>query len=75
MARVCEITGKGTTSGQNRSHSMRATKRTFKANIQKKRMIDPTTGRVRLMKLAASTIRTLAKQSRSAAKLIAKESI
>ena len=33
MARVCDITGKGTKSGQNRSHSMRATKRTFKPNL------------------------------------------
>jgi large subunit ribosomal protein L28 len=33
MARICDFTGKGTTSGQNRSHSMRATKRTFKPNL------------------------------------------
>ncbi len=33
MARVCDFTGKGTKSGQNRSHSMRATKRTFKPNL------------------------------------------
>ena len=33
MARVCDFTGKWTKSGQNRSHSMRATKRTFKPNL------------------------------------------
>lgn len=33
MARICDFTGKGTKSGQNRSHSMRATKRTFKPNL------------------------------------------
>lgn len=33
MPRICYFTGKGTKSGNNRSHSMRATKRTFKPNI------------------------------------------
>ena len=33
--KVCEICGKGRTSGNNVSHSMRHTKRTFGANIQK----------------------------------------
>jgi large subunit ribosomal protein L28 len=36
MARICDFTGKGTRSGQNRSHSMRATKRTFKPNLLEK---------------------------------------
>lgn len=33
--KVCEICGKGRTTGNNVSHSMRHTKRTFDANIQK----------------------------------------
>lgn len=33
--KVCTICGKGTTSGNNVSHSMRHTKRTYEANIQK----------------------------------------
>ena len=33
--KVCEVCGKGRTSGNNVSHSMRHTKRTFDANIQK----------------------------------------
>ena len=33
--KVCELCGKGRTSGNNVSHSMRHTKRTFEANIQK----------------------------------------
>jgi len=33
MPRICYITGKGTKSGQTRSHSMRAGKRTFKKNL------------------------------------------
>lgn len=39
MARVCMLTGKGTKSGNNRSHSMRATKRKYKVNLIKKRVI------------------------------------
>lgn len=30
----CYITGKSTATGNNRSHSLRATRRTFKANLQ-----------------------------------------
>ncbi|MCR5411862.1 MAG: 50S ribosomal protein L28 [Patescibacteria group bacterium] len=33
MARVCYFTGRGTQTGNNRSHSMRATRRTFKVNL------------------------------------------
>lgn len=39
MARICYFTGKGTKSGQNRSHSMRATKRTFKPNLLTKNVV------------------------------------
>jgi len=41
MAKVCYFTGRITTSGNNRSHAMNATKRTVKPNLQKVRvMID-----------------------------------
>jgi len=41
MANVCYFTGRKTTSGNNRSHAMNATKRTVKPNLQKVRvMID-----------------------------------
>ena len=33
MARICEVCAKWTAKWHNRSHSNRATKRTFKANI------------------------------------------
>lgn len=33
MARVCDFTGKKTSFGRNRSHSMAATSRTFKPNL------------------------------------------
>ncbi|MBQ7074571.1 50S ribosomal protein L28 [bacterium] len=38
MARVCYFTGRGTQTGNNRSHSMRATRRTFKVNLINKRV-------------------------------------
>ena len=38
MPRICYASGKHTHSGNNRSHSMRATKRTFKPNILKKKL-------------------------------------
>ncbi len=33
MARVCDLTGKWTKTGNNKSHSNRRTKRTFKPNL------------------------------------------
>lgn len=39
MARVCMMSGKKTVSGNNRSHSMRATKRKYKVNLIKKKMV------------------------------------
>lgn len=41
---------------------MRHTRRTYKANIQKKRVYDPATGSYRTIKVAASYLRTLAKR-------------
>lgn len=38
MSRVCMLTGARTSSGNNRSHAMNATKRTFKVNIIKKKI-------------------------------------
>ena len=40
MSRVCQVTGKRPAVGNNRSHALNATKRTFKANLQKVRIID-----------------------------------
>ena len=37
MARVCQITGKRTVSGNNDSHANNRTKRTFKPNIHDRR--------------------------------------
>ncbi len=40
MARECVATGKKGMSGNNRSHGMNATKRRWKANLQKVRIVD-----------------------------------
>ena len=39
MSRKCVITGKKTTSGNHRSHAMNVNKRTWKANVQKVRIL------------------------------------
>ena len=62
MARVCQMTGKKGSSGNLRSHSLRATKRRFGANIQKKRVFDRATGKYIRMKVSTAYLRTLAKQ-------------
>jgi len=68
MARRCAITGKGPKAGNQRSHSNRASKRRFQVNLITKRIKDPKTGEVKKMRIAASTLRTLTKQERMAAK-------
>lgn len=39
MSRVCMMSWRGTQSWNNRSHSMRATRRTFKVNLIKKKIV------------------------------------
>ncbi len=69
MARKCDLTGKKTTSGQNRPFSLKATKRTFRPNLFKKKMWNPETGKVERMTLSAKGIKTLKKWARKAGKL------
>ncbi len=40
MARVCSVTGKKGMSGNRRSHAMNSTRRRWKANLQKVRVVD-----------------------------------
>ena len=65
MARVCPITGKGPISGNNRSHSLIATRRRWNVNLQPVKV--NINGRVVTMKLSARAIKTLNKQSKKAA--------
>ena len=50
MPRICDFTGKGTRSWNNRSHSMRASKRTFKPNLIYKNVVleDGTKTKIRI---------------------------
>ncbi len=61
MSRTCEITGKGTATGNNVSHSQRKTRRTFKINLQKRNLINPATGLKMSVRLSTSALRTLKK--------------
>lgn len=64
MSKVCQITGKKPSSGNNRSHACNATKRRFLPNIVKKRVLDPKTGKMKKMRVAVSTLRTMDKKAR-----------
>lgn len=61
MSRVCSITGKRPTTGNNVSHSKRHTKKRILPNIQIKRLVNPATGETMRVKLSAAAIRTLNK--------------
>ena len=61
MSRVCQLTGKRPSVGNNRSHAMNATKRRFIPNLITKKLFDVNTGRIRRMRISASALRTLTK--------------
>lgn len=57
MARVCEITGKRPMSGNNRSHSLKATRRKWGVNLQNVTLI--VNGKPKKMKVSARALKTL----------------
>lgn len=60
MSRVCAVTGKGPLSGNNRSDSLRATRRRWNVNLQKvKVMVD---GKPKTVKMSARALKTLKSQ-------------
>ncbi|MES0490369.1 MAG: 50S ribosomal protein L28 [Leptospirales bacterium] len=61
MARRCELTGKGTRTGHNVSHSHRKTKRTFKANVHKKRIFLEDEKKWVTMNVSTRALRTIQK--------------
>ena len=62
MARKCELSGKGPQSGNNRSHSLIATKRKWNVNLHKVKMeID---GKEQTVKVSARELRTLKKNGK-----------
>ena len=57
MARKCYVTGLGSKAGNNRSHSLQATRRTFNANLQKVRIVDEN-GRVKRVYVSTRALRS-----------------
>ena len=61
MAKVCQVTGKKPSSGNNVSHSVRRTKRRFLPNLQKKKILNPFTGKYQVVKVSTRALKLLAK--------------
>lgn len=57
MARECSVTGKKGMTGNNRSHSLHATRRKWKANLQKVRVVDEN-GEVKRVLVSARALRS-----------------
>lgn len=64
MSKVCQITGKRPSAGNNRSHACNATKRRFLPNLVKKKVFDPKTGKMKKMKVCMKALRTLDKHAK-----------
>ncbi len=64
MGKSCIVTGKKTVTGNRVSHSNNKTKRKLKANLQKKRLLNPATGRVVTVTISTRGMRTLKKWDR-----------
>ncbi len=62
MSRVCPITGKGPLTGNNRSHSVRATRRVWNANLQKYRI--SINGKMVQVRMSARAYRSLTKSTK-----------
>lgn len=59
MARVCQITGKKTQSGNNVSHANNKTKRKFYPNLQKQRFFSESTGEWIALKVSTKAMRSI----------------
>ena len=60
MSRYCDLTGVGPLTGNNRSHSLRATRRRWNVNLHKVKM--EINGRKVTLKVSARGLRSLRKQ-------------
>ncbi|MCQ2753374.1 MAG: 50S ribosomal protein L28 [Bacilli bacterium] len=69
MSRVCPVTGKGPLSGNNRSHSLRATRRVQNPNLQKFKL--NVNGKMITVRLSARGYRTLMKAQKAKTKKVA----
>lgn len=61
MSKRCQVSGKKSITGYNVSHSKVHTKRKFKPNLQKRRLLNPATGKMATVKLSAHALKTLQK--------------
>jgi len=61
MSRVCELTGKKAMVGNNVSHAKNRTKRTFNANLIKKRFFIPGEDKWVTLKISTSALKTINK--------------
>ncbi|AZV94574.1 50S ribosomal protein L28 [Kerstersia gyiorum] len=61
MARVCQVTGKGPTVGNNVSHANNKTKRRFLPNLQSRRFWVESENRWVRLRVSASALRTIDK--------------
>ena len=61
MAKICQLTGKRPSSGNNVSHSNRKTRRRFLPNLQTKKLFIPETGETVRLKVSANAIKTINK--------------
>jgi large subunit ribosomal protein L28 len=61
MSRVCELTGKKAMVGNNVSHAKNRTKRTFDANLIKKRFFLPEEDQWVTLKVSTSALKTINK--------------
>lgn len=62
MGKVCAITGKKRVFGNNRPFSEKKTRRSWKPNVQKRRMYVPELGRHVRVQLSTRALRTIEKK-------------
>lgn len=69
MSRTCPLTGKKPQYGNNRSHSLRATRRRWNVNLQKATiMVD---GKKTVVRISTSALRTLRKNKKVSKPVVA----
>ncbi|MDA7834597.1 50S ribosomal protein L28 [Methylophilaceae bacterium] len=61
MARVCDVTGKKTTAGNNVSHAKNRTRRKFLPNLQNRKIWVESENRWISMKISGAALRTIDK--------------
>jgi large subunit ribosomal protein L28 len=61
MSKICQLSGKKPSAGNNRSHSLRATRRRFLPNVSKKTIVDPVSGKKFKVKISTRAQKTLLK--------------